>query len=306
MDFSNDQQVAETFENSSMEEGGNPLQRFSLRGSYEALAARKLDEVYVLQGIALLGQATVLYAAPNTGKTLISLALLQEAIASGRIDAKKVFYINADDSFNGAVDKLGLTEAQRFHYLVPGHAGFRLDKLKVSMVQMIQTDTAKGTVVVLDTLKKFVDLMDKTKARDFSCLVRAFVSKGGTVLAFAHTNKNVGADGKHQYGGTSDIVDDFDCAYIMNEIPGMHTQGAKLVEFTNVKARGAVEQTVYCSYADGADIREIANAAREGCADDERWHLSKDGTRVFLNGSVHPLPVDAQGKERGFIKIARN
>jgi PAS domain S-box-containing protein len=58
--------------------------------------------------------------------------------------------------------------------------------------------------------------------------------------------------------------------------------------------------------AEGADIREIANAAREGCADDERWHLRKDGTRVFLNGSVHPLPVDAQGQERGFIKIARN
>ncbi len=257
MEFSTDQAVV-NFEQSSAEDVSNPLRQFSLRGQYEGLAARKLKEVYVLQGIALLGQATVLYAAPNTGKTLVSLALLKEAIASGRVQAQKVFYINADDSFNGAVDKLGLTEEQSFHYLVPGHAGFDVDKLRGSIVEMIETNTARGTVLVLDTLKKFVDLMDKSKARDFSALVRAFVSKGGTVLAFAHTNKNVGADGKRQYGGTSDIVDDFDCAYIMSDVPGEHPHGSKLVEFRNVKSRGAVEQSVCCSYADGADVSYAA------------------------------------------------
>ncbi len=56
----------------------------------------------------------------------------------------------------------------------------------------------------------------------------------------------------------------------------------------------------------GADVRELAKAVRDGSAPDERWHLRKDGSRVFLNGSVHPLPVDAQGQERGFIKVARD
>jgi PAS domain S-box-containing protein len=58
--------------------------------------------------------------------------------------------------------------------------------------------------------------------------------------------------------------------------------------------------------AAGADMRELVGAARDGCAADERWHLRRDGTRVFLNGSLHPLPTDAQGRERGFIKIARD
>jgi len=56
----------------------------------------------------------------------------------------------------------------------------------------------------------------------------------------------------------------------------------------------------------GIDVGELATAAREGFAADERWHLRRDGSRAFLNGSVHPLPADAQGKSRGFIKVARD
>jgi PAS domain S-box-containing protein len=58
--------------------------------------------------------------------------------------------------------------------------------------------------------------------------------------------------------------------------------------------------------ADDADRREILKAARDGCANDERWHVRRDGSRVFLNGSMHPLPRDAEGLERGFIKVARD
>ncbi|MDD5176314.1 MAG: hypothetical protein PHQ05_07845 [Sterolibacterium sp.] len=33
------------------------------------------------------------------------------------------------------------------------------------------------------------------------------------MIALAHTNKNLGCDGKLIYGGVSDIVNDVDCAY---------------------------------------------------------------------------------------------
>ena len=249
-----DKNTVKECEQSHVEETSNLLTKCSLRGKYEILAANRLDDVYVLPGIALLGQATVLYAAPNTGKTLISLALLNKAISDDLIQADKVYYINADDSFNGAVEKLGLTEGQKFHYLVPGHAGFTVDQIQRAMTKMIEEKAAKGVVLILDTLKKFVDLMDKTKARSFSNLVRAFVSTGGTVIAFAHTNKNLGSDGKPRYGGTSDIVDDFDCVYIMSEIPTQDEGRAKVIEFQNVKSRGAVEPYVYCSYSDGGQV----------------------------------------------------
>ena len=58
--------------------------------------------------------------------------------------------------------------------------------------------------------------------------------------------------------------------------------------------------------AAGVDVRELVTAASEGCANDERWHITKAGVRVFMNGSVHPLPADADGKPQGFLKIARD
>ena len=52
--------------------------------------------------------------------------------------------------------------------------------------------------------------------------------------------------------------------------------------------------------------KEVDTALAAGCANDERWHLRSDGSRVFLNGSVHPLPLDEEGRQRGVIKIARD
>ena len=55
--------------------------------------------------------------------------------------------------------------------------------------------------------------------------------------------------------------------------------------------------------AAGVPARELQTAMRQGCANDERWHVRRDGTRFFANGSVRPLH-DASGAVNGFIKIA--
>ncbi|UZK67757.1 PAS domain-containing hybrid sensor histidine kinase/response regulator [Sphingomonas sp. M1-B02] len=55
----------------------------------------------------------------------------------------------------------------------------------------------------------------------------------------------------------------------------------------------------------GVPTRELATARDAGCANDERWHIRRDGSRFFANGSVRPLH-DADGEIAGFIKIARD
>jgi len=72
-------------------------------------------------------------------------------------------------------------------------------------------------------------------------------------------------------------------------------------------AKGELLDTIFTIEDRAADLpaREAATAATEGCAPDVRWHLRADGSRVFLNGSTHPI-LDATGSVTGFLKIARD
>lgn len=55
----------------------------------------------------------------------------------------------------------------------------------------------------------------------------------------------------------------------------------------------------------GAVEKEIVTAMNEGRAPDRRWHLRKDGSRIWVDGVMTRLD-DADGAPRGFAKIARD
>ena len=52
--------------------------------------------------------------------------------------------------------------------------------------------------------------------------------------------------------------------------------------------------------------KEIETAMREGCANDRRWHMRKDGSRIWVDGVMRRLNDEKTGALRGFAKIARN
>ncbi len=53
------------------------------------------------------------------------------------------------------------------------------------------------------------------------------------------------------------------------------------------------------------ELREVKTALREGHANDCRWHLRKDGSRIWVDGVMRRLD-DENGNLRGFAKIARD
>ena len=232
----------------------SPLAAFSLRGHLAKLESQMVEQIPILGNLVLLGQATAIYARANTGKTLLMLHLIIQSIKQGIIDPSRLFYINMDDNSSGLVDKVRLAEEYGFHMVADGHQAFEASAFRVAMETMIATDTARGVMVFLDTLKKFVNTMDKGKSSDFAKVIRQFSLKGGTVIALSHANKNPGADGRAMYSGTSDIVDDFDCAYMLNTVSQQSDLTQKVVEFTNIKRRGNVAQTAAYSYTLDADI----------------------------------------------------
>ena len=227
----------------------NPLLQYSLRDDLEKLERNLVAQIQILGQLVLLGQATVIYALAGTGKTLIVLYLIIQAIKDGLIDPSKVFYINMDDNGSGVVEKVRLAAEYGFHLAADGHKGFQAKNFRASMEKMIEEDSAGGVVAVLDTLKKFVDTMSKTESADFARVVRQFVLKGGTVLALSHANKNPGPDGRIVYSGTTDILDDFDCGFTMATVAQQDDSTQKLVEFRNIKRRGNVALSAAYSYA---------------------------------------------------------
>ena len=55
----------------------------------------------------------------------------------------------------------------------------------------------------------------------------------------------------------------------------------------------------------GEDAKEVETARRHGVAPNRGWHLRKDGTRVFIEGSVRALRDD-NGQLSGFLKIGQD
>ena len=76
------------------------------------------------------------------------------------------------------------------------------------------------------------------------------VAKTADAIALAHTNKHGGADGKAVFGGTSDIVGDSDCCFVIDKISVDERFGVAThtVEFSNIKARGDVSRKLGFTY----------------------------------------------------------
>lgn len=158
--------------------------------------------------------------------------------------------MNADDTFRGAVHKIELAEQWGMKMLVPGHNDFKARLIPAIMEKLVESGEARGVVLVLDTLKKFADLMDKTAASAFGVTAREFVSAGGTLICLAHTNKHKDTEGKGIYSGTSDIVDDSDCMFVIDKLSAEGDDISKVhtVELTNKKARGDVSSSAMYTY----------------------------------------------------------
>lgn len=217
---------------------------FALNGSGAAMEAKMLDDKFILGRMAILGQSTVMFAPPNMGKTLLVIWLLIQAIESGEIDGKDVFYINADDNHKGLTFKLKLAEKHGFLMLAPGYNDFRADMLADYLNTLVMQEQARGKVLILDTVKKFTDIMRKDKSSAFGETVRQFVAHGGSVIMLAHVNKHRNEEGKVVFAGTSDLVDDADCAYTLDLVT--QSSGTRTVKFECFKNRGDVAlQAVY-------------------------------------------------------------
>lgn len=233
----------------------------------EKLAERKKmarEMVFVLPGIAARGQATVIYAPPNSGKTLVTMATLKKQAMSGALGDLTVVYCNFDDDFNSCNLK-GEFLAGTGIILIDNQAHTPEDAIKM-MEASIKDGTAGSMCFILDTLIRFVSDCDKGTQRDFTGLVQRFIGAQGTIIALGHTNKHKDADGKNVHGGTSDIRNSFSQSAMIEILvdPPEDQPGERQIKIKNDKLRGMAKCSNVYSYAhgDGKNWIERADTVR--------------------------------------------
>lgn len=254
-----------------------PLLKHSLQGQADALEKLAKASRPLLGHVCLSGQATVWYAPPNSGKTLIGLALTVRAIRENLILADNIYYINADDNGTGLAEKLRILQDVGAHMLVPGFKKFRAGDLQGLLLDMAQSGKARGVVVMIDTIKKFASLMDKRDISNFADTCRQFVMHGGTILAFAHTNKNTTPNGALKYAGTTDLIEDFDAAYIITPLEVEQPGGERVVRFECIKRRGdSPDKAAYAYSTENGLTYEQLLASVEEVTFDKLGEIERD------------------------------
>jgi hypothetical protein len=255
----------------------HPLFRFSLRGSADELEADAADTKPLLGQFVMDGQATMIYAAPNTGKTLIIIHLVLQAIAEGKIDPDCVIYVNADDSSSGLASKGRIFQDAGAHMMAPGHKGMKIRHLVEKLVQAVEDGSARGRLVIIDTLKKFTDLMDKKRTSEFGQVCREYVMAGGTIVALGHTRKSPKANGSPQYQGTTDILEDFDAVYVAELMTDSGRKDRRVVQFNMEKKRADSPNVVAYAYVDEVGISYDEKLASVESVDPEDFTPDRSG-----------------------------
>ena len=92
-----------------------------------------------------------------------------------------------------------------------------------------------------------------------------------------------------------------------NKITFWSAGAEKVFGWTAEEALGQSGEIIFTPQdrAKGEVEKEIETARKHGHAPDRRWHMRKDGSRLWVDGVMRRLD-DREGKVRGFAKIARD
>ncbi|OWS69415.1 hypothetical protein CBI30_09575 [Polynucleobacter aenigmaticus] len=187
------------------------------------------------------GHLTVIVAKGNGGKTTVMIQACAEMVK----EDYEIFYVNVDASADQLKGYHDHARENGYTLLAPDlHVGKSANDVVEMLFRMSKADeNYAGTVLVLDTLKKFAEMMNKKLAKDFYSMLRSLTAKGMTVICLAHTNKYDDKDGKPIFEGVGDLRNDFD--ELMYFIPVKNDDGSLVVStlLDKIRATGMMNYT---------------------------------------------------------------
>jgi len=190
------------------------LRNAALNDRIEELEERLAKERDVIPGMITTGTVTLVYAPSGAGKTVWILGNLFQSIRNNLIKGADVIYFNEDDGARGALQKAKLGKRHGMTMVTLANSNdpyLRNTNQALDLLNAIREEgEADGKIVICDTLKKFVGVMNKGEMRDVLHVFREFAAAGGTVVLLGHCNKHRSMDGRLIFEGVGDLKADVD------------------------------------------------------------------------------------------------
>lgn len=166
------------------------------------------DAEFLIPDMIVRGHVAAYVSPGNGGKTTIFIHLCERLAAMGL----RVMYINVDGSPGDLKRHHAHAKKHGYQVLAPDAKDGKSTGDVLAKLRAIAEGgmPCNDVVFILDTLKKFVDVIDKRQAKELYKLFRSLTVKGATVCLLGHTNKHAGEDGKQVFEGTADLRNDVD------------------------------------------------------------------------------------------------
>ena len=166
------------------------------------------DAEFIVPNFLIGSHIAVIAAQPGKGKTTIAMYEAINMVKAGY----RVMYVNMDCGAADVKHWHQLATQGGFKMITPHFNGAEgIKRWKHGLAEMVNGGKdLHGLVVVVDTLKKVSDMLNKAQVRATFGLLRALTAKGATVLCLAHCNKHRDNDGGLVFEGTGDVMSDCD------------------------------------------------------------------------------------------------
>lgn len=196
---------------------------------------------WIIKNLVISGHVILVPAEPNAGKTTIFFYLASKMSQQGY----DVCYVNTDISGGDAKPLAILAKEKEFKLLLPDmKVGLSMNDVLHRLIEISKSSKdLTGNVFIFDTLKKMLNVLNKSAAKRFFQLIRSLSAKGMTIILLAHTNKYTDNDGNPIYEGTGDMRSDVD--ELIYLIPQKHDDGSMTVTTKPDKVRGAFEPITF-------------------------------------------------------------
>jgi len=214
------------------------LEKYEVKKGYVKSLGK---EEFLFNNLIIKNHIVTIIAESGGGKTTF---LYYHVAAELKKKGLTVLYVDADSPASDHKKMKAFADEHSIKFIIPDvNQGTSVESLMADIANLANSQAdLDGYVFFFDTLKKFVDLMNKKSAKEFYVLMRRLSKLGATIVLPGHANKYRDKEGNLVFEGVGDIKSDSD----------------DLIFFEKAKkADGTIDVTTVVDTDKGAKVRGL-------------------------------------------------